>query len=76
MSILPIGQSEQPESPYRLSNYELWSQGKLHPAPLSRKAVDKLAVTKTLLAIGSYDYYKRDGLSTLAKASTWDTQER
>ncbi len=24
MSILPIGQSEQPDSPYRLSNYELW----------------------------------------------------
>ena len=51
MSILPIGQSEQPGSPYRLSNYELWGQGKLHPAPLSRKAVDKLTATKTLLEI-------------------------
>ncbi|MEN6337514.1 MAG: penicillin acylase family protein [Phycisphaerales bacterium] len=49
MSILPIGQSEQPESPYRLSTYELWSQGKLHPAPLSRRAVDKLATTRMSL---------------------------
>jgi penicillin amidase len=46
MSILPIGQSEHPESPYRLSNYELWAQGRLHPAPLSRLAVDKLAVSR------------------------------
>lgn len=50
MSILPIGQSEQPGSPYRLSTYELWSHGKLHPAPLSRKAVDKLAVSRVPLA--------------------------
>jgi acyl-homoserine lactone acylase PvdQ len=50
MSILPVGQSEQPGCVYRLSNYELWSQGKLHPAPLSRKAVDKLAVSRVPLA--------------------------
>jgi len=49
MSILPIGQSEQPNSPYRLSNYELWSQGKLHPAPLSRKAVKGLAKSRMIL---------------------------
>ncbi len=49
MSILPIGQSEHPDSPCRLSNYELWGQGQLHPAPLSRKAVDKLAVSETVL---------------------------
>jgi len=45
MSILPVGQSEHPDSPYHLCNYELWGQGKLHPAPLSRKAVDKVAAT-------------------------------
>jgi penicillin G amidase len=45
MSILPIGQSEGSKSPYRLSNYELWSQGKLHPAPLSRQAVEKITTT-------------------------------
>jgi penicillin amidase len=49
MSILPIGQSEHPDSPYRLSNYEFWSQGQLHPAPLSRPAADKLVVSKTVL---------------------------
>ncbi len=49
LSILPIGQSENPGSLYRLSNYELWGQGKLHPAPLSRRAVDKLAQSRTTL---------------------------
>ena len=49
MSLLPIGQSEHPDSPYRLSNYELWQQGQLHPAPLTRKAVEKLAATRTIL---------------------------
>ncbi len=49
MSILPIGQSEHPDSPYRLSNYELWGQGQLHPAPLSRPAVDKLVVSRSVL---------------------------
>jgi penicillin amidase len=50
MSLLPIGQSEHPDSPYRLSNYDLWGQGQLHPAPLSRKAVDKLTESRTILA--------------------------
>ncbi len=49
MSILPIGQSEHPDSPHRLSNYELWGQGQLHPAPLSRQAVDKLVASRTIL---------------------------
>jgi len=49
MSLLPIGQSEHPDSPYRLSNYELWGQGQLHPAPLSRKAVDKLVTSRETL---------------------------
>ena len=49
MSLLPIGQSEHPDCPYRLSNYDLWGQGQLHPAPLSRKAVDKLTESRTIL---------------------------
>jgi penicillin amidase len=49
MSILPIGQSEHPDSPYRLSNYDLWGRGQLHPAPLSRPAVDKLVESRTIL---------------------------
>jgi penicillin amidase len=49
MSILPIGQSEHPDSPYRLSNYDLWGRGELHPAPVSRKAVDKLTESRVVL---------------------------
>jgi len=49
MSILPIGQSEHPDSPYRLSNYDLWGQGQLHPAPLARRAVDKLVESSMVL---------------------------
>ncbi|MFH1718106.1 MAG: penicillin acylase family protein [Planctomycetota bacterium] len=45
-ALLPIGQSEQPNSTYRLSGYDLWSKGKLRPAPLSRKEVEKLAKSK------------------------------
>jgi penicillin G amidase len=54
MSILPIGQSERPDSPARLSTLELWSEGRLHPAPLSRKKVETLAISHQRLdATGS-----------------------
>jgi acyl-homoserine lactone acylase PvdQ len=49
MALLPIGESEHPEDPYRLSGYELWSQGELRPAPLSRKRVEKYMTSKKLL---------------------------
>ena len=39
-SILPIGQSERPDSPSRTSTMELWGEGRLHPAPLSREKVE------------------------------------
>lgn len=42
MAVLPIGQSEHPGSPYRLSGYDLWSRGELRPAPLSREKVEKI----------------------------------
>jgi acyl-homoserine lactone acylase PvdQ len=48
-SILPPGQSELPESTSRLVNVELWSTGKLHPAPLSRRAVEQIAETHRTL---------------------------
>ena len=50
MSLLPVGQSEHPDSPYHLCNYSLWEQGRLHPAPLSRKAVERVEVSRTTLA--------------------------
>jgi penicillin amidase len=49
-SILPIGQSERPGSPSRTSTTELWSEGKLHPAPLSRAEVEQLGVSKKTVA--------------------------
>jgi acyl-homoserine lactone acylase PvdQ len=42
MALLPVGSAEQPDSPYRLTGYDLWSKGKLRPAPLSRKKVEPL----------------------------------
>ena len=49
MALLPVGISEDPENPYRLSGYDLWSQAKLRPAPLSRRAVDDLTVSRCAL---------------------------
>ena len=48
-SILPIGSSDDPSSLYRFSTYGDWAQGRLHPAPLSRGAVGKIAVTQETL---------------------------
>ncbi len=41
-SILPIGASERPGSPFRTATLPLWAKGELHPAPLSRKAVEAI----------------------------------
>jgi acyl-homoserine lactone acylase PvdQ len=49
MSLLPVGQSEHPDSSYHLCNCSLWEQGQLHPAPLSRKAVKRVEVSRTTL---------------------------
>jgi acyl-homoserine lactone acylase PvdQ len=49
LSILPIGQSERPDRPSRTSTLALWGEGKLHPAPLSKAAVQALGVTSTRL---------------------------
>ena len=49
MSLLPIGPSERPESVYRTSNLEAWQKGELHPAPLSREAIDPLAQVRVIL---------------------------
>jgi penicillin amidase len=49
LSILPIGQSERPDHPARTSTLALWGEGKLHPAPLSRAAVEALGTTSTRL---------------------------
>jgi hypothetical protein len=53
LSILPIGNSDDPGSSYRFSTYGDWAQGRLHPAPLSRGAVARLAVSQERLGGGS-----------------------
>jgi penicillin amidase len=45
-ALLPIGQSEHPQSPYRLSGYDLWSRGRLRSAPLSRERVEMIVTSK------------------------------
>jgi hypothetical protein len=49
-TICPIGHSDRPEGRYRTSTLALWGQAKLHPAPLSRAAVEKLALERIQLA--------------------------
>lgn len=48
-SILPFGQSENPDSPYYQSNYELWAKGEFHPAPLSMEALEPHIDTRETL---------------------------
>ncbi len=49
-SILPIGHSEHPNDPFRKSTYDLWSEGEFHPAPISREAVEEIAVNTEVLS--------------------------
>jgi len=49
-TICPIGHSDRPDSRYRTSTMGLWGEAKLHVAPLSRAAVEKISVERTLLA--------------------------
>ncbi len=49
LSLLPFGNSERPDSPFRFATWSEWVRGELRPAPLSRKAVEDLAVSRTLL---------------------------
>ena len=48
-SILPIGQSERIGDPSRQATRDLWAAGELHPAPLSRKAVETIARSRKQL---------------------------
>jgi len=52
MSLLPPGHSEWPDDPRSRSTLTRWEAGTLHPAPLSRAAVDKLATGRKVLSAG------------------------
>ena len=49
-AILPIGSSERPGSRFRAATLEQWKAGDLHPAPLSRNAVEKIQAHGRTLA--------------------------
>ena len=48
-TICPIGHSDRPDSRFCQSTMALWGEAKLHPAPLSRAAVEKIAVETVVL---------------------------
>lgn len=48
-TICPLGHSDRPDSPFRTSTIQLWGEAKLHPAPLSRPAVDKILARRISL---------------------------
>ncbi len=50
MSLLPPGHGERADDPLRQSTVETWQGGRLHPAPLSRAAVDKIAARVAVLS--------------------------
>ena len=49
-TICPIGHSERLDSQYRTSTMKLWGEAKLHPAPLSLAAVERIAQERVVLA--------------------------
>jgi acyl-homoserine lactone acylase PvdQ len=54
-SLLPIGESERPDSPSRTATLALWGEGRLHPAPLSRQKVEGMGVTRATLTRSTSD---------------------
>lgn len=49
-TICPIGHSDRPGGRYRQSTMALWGEAKLHPAPLSRAAVERITAQMRVLA--------------------------
>jgi acyl-homoserine lactone acylase PvdQ len=48
-TICPIGHSDRPDSRFRKSTVSLWAGAKLHPAPLSRAAVERITTERLTL---------------------------
>ena len=48
-TVCPMGHSDRPDGRYRTSTMSLWGRAALHPAPVSRKAVEKIAVERMRL---------------------------
>ncbi|MBD3268033.1 hypothetical protein GF373_15310, partial [bacterium] len=54
LSILPIGQTEQPADPYRKITFHQWAKGELHPAPITMEGVEKYVIRKQVLTNPQY----------------------
>lgn len=52
-TLLPIGLSEHPNDASRLSCFDAWHKGELHPAPLTRPAVEPYVTRRTTLTAGA-----------------------
>lgn len=68
-SLLPPGHSERPDDPAHASTRELWARGQLHPAPLSRAAVEHIAATRLGLAQPAAG--RAPARLTLAREGNW-----
>lgn len=49
-TLCPVGHSDRPDSRWRTTTMNLWGEAKLHAAPLSRAAVEKIAVERRVLS--------------------------
>jgi len=49
-TICPIGHSDRPDSRYRTSTMKLWGEARLHPAPLSRAGVNRIAAERSVFS--------------------------
>jgi len=47
--------ASRPDSPVRFASWAAWVRGKLRPAPLSRKAVEKLSIFGIILQSDAKD---------------------
>ena len=50
MTLLPPGNTEQVEDRARTAVMEMWAKGELHPAPLTRAGVEKVAAERWVLS--------------------------
>jgi len=53
-AMIAPGVSEDPESPFYLNQMDLWSEGKLRPAPLSRHRIEELAVSSESVTVRDF----------------------
>jgi hypothetical protein len=50
-SLLPPGNSEDPDSPFHTDQMTLWAEGGTHPAPLSYRQVQNVMTSRIILEV-------------------------